>query len=66
MKSVSQIKNKQIKKSVIWRITYYKLLFPVIYLYLVTLLGFFYDFSCFLGVGVNLISHSAFSFGTIF
>ena len=53
MKSVSQIKNKQIKKSVIWRITYYKLLFPVICLYLVNLLGFFYDFSCFLGVGVN-------------
>ena len=35
------------------------LLFPVIYLYLVTLLHFFYD-----GVGVN--SHSTFSLCTIY
>ena len=51
----------QIRKT---RITCYELLFPVIYLYLVALLDFFYNFSCVLGVGVNC--RSAFSLYTAF
>ena len=41
--------SKQIKKPLLWRITYYELLFPDIYLYLVALLEFFYDFFLFFG-----------------
>ena len=41
--------SKQIKKPLLWRITYYELLFPDIYLYLVAFLEFFYDFFLFFG-----------------
>ena len=44
--------------------TKYFFIFPVMYLYLVALLDFFFDFSCILGVGVNY--SSVFSLCTIF
>ena len=37
-----------VRKPPLWRITYYELLFPIIYLYLVAFLHFLYD-----GVGIN-------------
>ena len=43
----------QIKKLLHWRITTYELLYHVIYLYLVALLYFFYNFSCYIVYGVN-------------
>ena len=53
------------KKPLLSQITYYELVFPVIYLYLVAFLHFFYDFFFFFWALV-LISHSAFSPCTIF
>ena len=44
--------------------TKYFFIFPVMHLYLVALLDFFFDFSCILGVGVNY--SSVFSLCTIF
>ena len=44
--------------------TKYFFIFPVMYLYLVALLDFSFDFSCILGVGVNY--SSVFSLCTIF
>ena len=54
----------QIKRPLLWRITYYELVFPVIYLYLVGLLDFFYYFPFFWALLV--ISHSAFLLCTHF
>ena len=51
----------QIEINSLWRVTYFELLFSVIYLYLVTLLDFFYDFFLFFWVSM-LIIHSAFLF----
>ena len=47
--------SKQIKKLLFWRITYYKLVFSGIYLYLVALLEFFYDFFLLFGQWCQLV-----------